>query len=456
MIVKRIIEKLRSKGYDDFYLADLAEKYEGAFFFFIFFIQLLIIYVVVVGILALLVYLLPQSVLDTNSSGGNTSLGIGGVVVGIIILVFIFCIFCPPILSATIKDRKRKGETDLRITYIVSAQISKIGLKAIRYAPVISTVLLVASLIFALIQYGFNFRIIFAFAISLLLLRLVSRPYYKLLSRVKKEASYYVDWKTHQIIEHFDERYSGYEIWRIPSSEMDFEEFNVYYFRNICQATFVSVSIGCLSSLIYLLSLSPMLLGGIVMNEAEIVQSEQLYEGPSIEEAKTVQTAQTQIASNEKEEYIEGDVTQEDWEDALANEENDSQEENKVQEAEEEQKQEGVIEPEEETVDYNNNRIEYFALNQLDEKPTMSDGTPLSRGVVAYLREQIPELEGNYAYVEYKISPMGEIIEVDASLVNDRELRGKIRNSLYSMPNVNPGKKDGRAVYVWTNITVER
>ena len=121
------------------------------------------------------------------------------------------------------------------------------------------------------------------------------------------------------------------------------------------------------------------------------------------------------------------------------------------------QEAEDVIEPkEEETIDNKNKRIEYFALNQLDEIPTMSDGTPLYRGVVAYLREQIPELEGKHAYVEYKISSEGKVVEVDASLVNGTELQNKIRNSLLSMPNVIPGKKDGHAVYVMTNLTIER
>ncbi|MBO4550529.1 MAG: hypothetical protein J5733_07330, partial [Bacteroidaceae bacterium] len=407
---------------------------------------------VVYGILALLVYLLPQSVLDTNSSGENSSLGILGVVVGIIILLFIFG---PLILSASIKDRKRKGETDLRITYIVSAQISKIGLKAMRYAPVISAGLLVASLVFALIQYGFYFRIIVAFTISLLLLHFISRPYHKLLSRVMKEASYYVDWKTHQILDHFEERYSGYEIWRIPSSEMDFEEFNVYYFRNICQTSFISASIGCLSGLIYLLSLSPLCFSGfdkVVTEKAE----QTVYDEASSNETKVTQAVQTKVASDEIEEEIEGDVTQEDWEELIKMEEETEEEAEGVITEKKVADEERFAQDKKETDKDYNTRVKYFPLNLLDEMPTMSDGTVLHRGVVAYLKEQIPELEGKHAYVEYKISPEGEIIEVDASLVYDTELRKKIRESLLSIPNVKPGKKDGKAVYVLTNITIER
>ncbi len=39
MVIKNFIDKLRSKGYDDLYLADLAHKWDGALmlvFFFVF------------------------------------------------------------------------------------------------------------------------------------------------------------------------------------------------------------------------------------------------------------------------------------------------------------------------------------------------------------------------------------------------------------------------------------
>lgn len=433
MVVKKIVERFRNKGYDDFWLADLAETHEGAIFSLIFF-------------LSLIVSVLPFVAL--TSFLGETFFVAFGPFLGILEI--------PSILYLFIRTRKQMGETDQRLMYMVSSKISKICLKAMRYAPIISTCLLVVFLIKAIIQYGFQMKMLMAFAISLILLLLFARPYHKLLSRVMKEAVYYVDWKTHELVDHFEERYSGYEIWRIPSSEIDFEQFNVWFFRNICQTTFVSVSIGCLAGIIYALSFSPMscMLG---YNKSDKEQPEQLYENSSIEEVKTVQTAQTQVATKEIEEEIEGDVTQEDWEDVLANEENYSQEGIEVQKAEEEQKQENVIEPEkEETEGNNNNRIEYFALNQLDEIPTMSDGTSLSRGVIAYLREQIPELKGKYAYVEYKLSPTGKVTDVDASLVDDRVLQEKIRNSLLSMPIVIPGKKDGQSVYVKTNITIEK
>lgn len=451
MIVKKIIEKLRNRGYDDFYLADLAEKHEGILFFFIFLFQLFI----TLSIVRVLM-LLPKLVVEMLPFGNETGRG-DGALIGMIIVMISMIILFPPFLSSIIKDRKRKGETDLRITYIISSKISKIGLKLIKLTPAISTTLLVISLIFALYRDGFHLRIFIAFVISLLLLLLISRPYQKLLDRVMKEALYYVEWKTHQMVDHFDERYSGYEIWRIPSSEMDFEQFNTYYFRNICLTTFVSVSVGCLSCLVYLLSLSPLVVP--IHNKVEakqVEQSEQLYEEASSNEKNTPQTnIQSNVASDESEEEIEGDVTQDDWEELMKMEEK-MEDEAEVIADETIVKEEIIGKEKEETAEGNNSQIEYFPLSLLDEMPTMSDGTAFKRGIVSYLKKEIPELEGKYAYVEFKISPEGKVVEVDASLVNDSQLQDKIRKSLLSIPNVNPGKKGGHAVYVKTNITVER
>ena len=434
MIVQKIIERYRRKGYDDFWLADFADTHEGGIFFLIIFLQFLVVAIPIVSLGFLLVKL-HFMILGTY---------ITSVIPVGIFFSFIFII--PYWGYVGIKDKKKKGETDLRMTYMIHSKISKIWLKVMRHVPVISMGLLVMSLFLAIIQCGFHLMILIVFFINLQLLLVIARPYNKLLSRIMMEAVYYVDWKTHQVVDHFEERYSGYEKWRIPSSEMDFEQFNVWFFRNICQTAFVSVSIGCLAGLICALSSSPLMLAGVIMEEAEIVQPSN--DSSSLNETRTLQT---QVASNEIEKVLEEEPIEPEVEETFVDEEEESEEiltDEKVEE--------DVTESKEETVEKNNSNANSFPLNLLDEMPTMSDGTTLHRGVVAYLKEQIPELEGKHVYVEYKISPEGKVVEVDASLVADRELREKIRKSLLSMPNVKPGKKDGKAVYVLTNITVER
>lgn len=438
MIVKKIIEKLRNKGYDDFYLADLADTHEGGIFFLVFFLQFLALAI-------------PIAFVGFLFWGVHFFWG-AEIILSPFVMWGWFCLFLgyPYFTHIGIKDKKKKGETDLRVTYIMSSKMSNIYMRTIRYAPVISLGLLVVCLIIAIIQHGIHVKIIVAFFISLLFLLFIARPYHRLLPRVMKEAVYYVDWKTHQVLDHFEERYSGYEKWRIPSSEMDFEQFNVWFFRNICQNAFVSVSIGCLTGLIYALSFSPM--SCMVFNIEKTTRAEQHYEGPSIEEKKIIQTRE---ASDESEDEIEGNVTQEDREELMKMEEK-TEDEAEVIADETIVKEEIIGKEKEETAEGNNSQIEYFPLSLLDEMPTMSDGTAFKRGIVSYLKKEIPELEGKYAYVEFKISPEGKVVEVDASLVNDSQLQDKIRNSLLSMPNVNPGKKGGHAVYVKTNITVER
>lgn len=437
MIVKKIVKWFRNRGYDDFYLADLADKYEGVLFFLVFVLQFLVI----VGLLSVLDYLLPKSIVEMFFSKGENISGILRVV-GIVILV---SIFSPPILLAVIKDKKRKGETDLRIMYIISSNISKLGLKLIRNAPVISAVILVAYLIYSLSQYGFYFRILEAFSLRLLLLLLIFRLYHKLLSRVMKEAMYYVEWKTHQIVDNFDERYSGYEIWRIPPSEMDFEQFNVWHFRNICQTAFVCVSVGCITVFIYALSFSPISCMSCY-DRGKTEQTEELYEKPSSGETEEVKSSRI---DKEPEESIEPEVketvTSDGAEDII-----EVEEDNIIEK----------IKTEEETVDVEEGReteaqnTRHYHSYELDVQPTMNNGRPLNKEIPAYLIERVMELDRKYVDMTIEISPAGKIYSVDAS-IDDRELLEKIRNVLLSMPNVIPGEKDGHAVYVSTRITIE-
>ena len=55
-------------------------------------------------------------------------------------------------------------------------------------------------------------------------------------------------------------------------------------------------------------------------------------------------------------------------------------------------------------------------------------------------------------YVEFKISETGYIYDVDA--LCDEELRSEIEKILTSMPTVKPGRKEGHAVAVKTNIDI--
>ena len=272
MIIKRIVEKLRNRGYEDFYLANLADKYDVVIFFVVLFFMAFFVMAIIAG----LSLLLPDTFIKTLSRE-EIHPAFGLLVVVIVIL--------PNVLYAGIKDSKKKGEADLRIIYIVSSGLSKIMLKMTRYAPAISAFLLVVFLACAITQYGFDVKMLIAFALSLFLLFISARPYHKLLAYVMKEAVYFVNWKTHQQLEHFEELYSRHDRWWMPSADLYFERFNINHFRNICVSAFVSASVGSLAVLFYVLSYSPML--RIFRSEdVESYQEEQLYEEASYNEAE--------------------------------------------------------------------------------------------------------------------------------------------------------------------------
>ena len=370
MIVKKIIEKLRNKGYDDFYLADFVDKHEQGIFFFILVLQALVIAIPII----VMKFLLGEQFLP------------------VWVIICCFLVF-PFLLYAVIQDEKKKGETELRMTYIISSTISKLCLKTIRYAPFISVILLVVFLIYAIIQYGFHMKMIMVFATSLLLLLIIARPYHKLLSRVMKNAVYYVDWKTHQIVENFEDIYSGHEKWWMSSSEMDFEQFNVWYFRNICQTAFVSVSIGCLAGLIYAVSFSPMccMYG---YNKLKTGQTEQLFENTTSEE---VETSQALTIPKESEDVQNDETYEEDVEDMETYEEEvvdvkdqetreeDVEDVEKVEEVED--VNEKIIDKQEEEV-----RTKRYEDSELEEKIYMNDGGNIRYGVRDYLKKHIPIL----------------------------------------------------------------
>lgn len=430
MIIKRIVEKLRNRGYEDFYLANLADKYDVVIFFVVLFFMAFFVMAIIAG----LSLLLPDTFIKTLSRE-EIHPAFGILVVVIVIL--------PNVLYAGIKDSRKKGEGDLRIIYIVSSILSKIMLKMTRYAPAISAFLLVVFLACAITQYGFDVKMLIAFALSLLLLFVFARPYHKLLAYVMKEAVYFVNWKTHQQLEHFEELYSRHDRWWMPSADLDFERFNIDHFRNICVSAFVSASVGSLAVLFYVLSYSPML--RIFRSEdVESYQEEQLYEEASYNEAEEDISDFLNAETDNVEKPEEVTATNED--DVIETGEDNANEVNyELKDVDE--------------VEYKENAkkedTERYHLSELDEQPTMKDGVAFKKGIADYLKKNIPEIGERLPYTEFGISPDGKITYVDASLISDKELRVKIENTLLSMPNLIPGRKNGHGVYVITNITID-
>lgn len=430
MIIKRIVEKLRNRGYEDFYLANLADKYDVVIFFVVLFFMAFFVMAIIAG----LSLLLPDTFIKTLSRE-EIHPAFGLLVVVIVIL--------PNGLYAGIKDSKKKGEADLRIIYIVSSGLSKIMLKMTRYAPAISAFLLVVFLACAITQYGFDVKMLIAFALSLFLLFIFARPYHKLLAYVMKEAVYFVNWKTHQQLEHFEELYSRHDRWWMPSADLDFERFNIDHFRNICVSAFVSASVGSLAVLFYVLSYSPML--RIFRSEdVESYQEEQLYEETSYNEAEEDISDFLNAETDNVEKPEEVTATNED--DVIETGEDNANEVNyELKDVDE--------------VEYKENAkkedTERYHLSELDEQPTMKDGVALKKGIADYLKKNIPEIGERHLYMEFEISPDGKITYVDASLISDEGLSAKIKNTLLSMSNLIPGRKNGHGVYVITNITID-
>lgn len=432
MIIKKIIEKLRSRGYEDFYLANLADKYDVV----IFFVMLFLMSFVIMAIIAGLSLLLPETFINMLSREEiHPAFG----------LLIIVIVILPNSLYAGIKDSKKKGETDLRITYIVSSRLSKIVLKMIRYAPTISVFSLVVFFVCAITQYGFYVKMLIAFALSLFLLFVFARPYHKLLAYIMKEAVYFVNWKTHQQLEHFEELYSRHDRWWMPSADLDFEKFNIDHFRNICVSAFVSASVGLLAALFYVLSYSPML--RIFRSEdVESYQAGQMYIEASYNEAEEDNSDFVNAETNNMERLEEEVTTTNEGDEYEMREDNAIEESYESKDVEEAEYKENARKED----------TERYHLSELDEQPTMKDGGALKRGIADYLKKNIPEIGEKLPYMEFEISPDGKITYVDASLISDKELRAKIKNTLLSMPNLIPGRKNGHGVYVITNITIDK
>lgn len=96
---------------------------------------------------------------------------------------------------------------------------------------------------------------------------------------------------------------------------------------------------------------------------------------------------------------------------------------------------------------------EVLSLSEVDDMPTMADGSNITQGISAYLKSQIPELSKKKVYVEFKISETGHIYDVDASLVSDARVKSKIEKLLTTI-KVKPGRKDGHVVAVKTSLNI--
>jgi hypothetical protein len=410
MLIKQLIDKLRAKGYDDFYMANLASKYDCSWFFAIGLVQVGIEWIVLLPLVTI--------------GGGEIVMSVAS---SSTFILFFFSLF----QEIDIRTKKDKGETDLRISYLTSSWTSKFMLKVFRYAPAISMILLVVILVGSIIICGFRWQMLLSSAIGIALLLAFSPLYHKLMNKISKEGAYYVDWKTNQDVEHFEETYSRHEKWWLSESEMKFEKFNINRYRSIRLAAFIG-TFGCLAAgIVFALSWSPLLGADLNAPVKKKVQVEQIA---NAENSNTPQQSTPTTALNtnvEPTEATDADVVED--EDPIGD---------------------GDVPSEKQAEEVSPTSAEVLSLSEVDDMPTMSDGSNIKQGIAAYLKSHIPELSRKKVYVEFKISETGHIYDVDASLVSDEGLRSEIEKILTSMPTVKPGRKEGHAVAVKTNIDI--
>ncbi len=408
MLIKRLIDKLRAKGYDDFYMANLASTYDWMWFFFIGLLQI----VVVSRIFNLLMTML----------GIHESI-IAKSVLGCACVLF-FASWFP---CATIRAAKDKGESDLRITYMINSWICKFMLKVFRYAPVISMLLLPIILVGCIIICGFHWQMLLTSAIGIVLLLVCSSLYHKLMNRISKEGAYYVDWKTNQDVEHFEETYSRHEKWWLSESEMAFEKFNVDHHRSIRLAAFIGTFGGMFAGIVFALSWSPFFGADL---DASAKKQDSVEQITHVEHANDAQPETPKTSPETNAETADADIVED--KDPIGD---------------------GDIPSEVFAEEAQTESAEVLSLSEVDNMPTMEDGTNLKQGLSECLNSHIPELSKKNVYVEFKISETGHIYDVDASLVNDVDLARKIEKLLTAI-KVKPGRKEGHAVAVKMNINI--
>lgn len=402
MVIQNFIDKLRNKGYDDLYLADLAHKWDVFLMFVFFGIQ---------SIIPIWIGFLLEKVWEPLSI-----LGLFWVVSAL--FVFLFC-FIP---DAGIRESKEKGETDLRFSYIIGSAISKFALKALRYAPIVSAILLIVSYITSLFMIGFSLISLVALILGGTLLLLTSRFYHKTLTKIAMEATYYAEWKTDQNVEHFDELISRHDKWWIPSASLDFEKFNIDKFRSIRIASVLGTLASILTGFIYSLGVYPLI--GVYMNlESPKPEVEQVVQNEDTQNVEQVRQPDTLVIEQVADEAM-----------PVSEEDNDITDDPSVQNS-------------------NYSTGDIYSTAELDKMPIIKGAENFKTGLQNYLLSKIPQLKDKHVYVEFCINEQGKVYNIDTSLISDENIAHQVTNVLESMPPMQPGEINGQPVCFKTNVS---
>lgn len=403
MVIKNFIDKLRSKGYDDLYLADLAHKWDVFLMFVFFGIQ---------SIIPIWIAFQLEKVWEPLSI-------IGLFWVASALFVFLLC-FTP---DAGIRESKEKGETDLRADYIIGSAISKFALKALRYAPIVSAILLIVSYITSLFMIGFSLISFVALILGGTLLLLTSRFYHKTLSKIAMEATYYAEWKTDQNVEHFDELVSRHDKWWIPSASLDFEKFNIDKFRSIRIASVLGTLASILTGFIYSLGVYPLIGVYYMKLESPKPVVEQVVQNEDTQNIEQVSQPDTLVIEQVADEAM-----------PVSEEDNDITDDPSVQNS-------------------NYSTGDIYLIAELDKMPIIKGAENYKTGLQNYLLSKIPQLKDKHVYVEFCINEQGKVYNIDTSLISDENIAHQVTNVLESMPPMQPGEINGQPVCFKTNIS---
>ena len=402
MIIKNFIDKLRNKGYDDLYLADLAHKWDVSLMLGLFFIQ----YLILCGI-GFLLGKVWEPLFKLGLLWGVSAS-----------LVFMLC-YIPDMV---IRGSKEKGDTDLRESYIIGSAISKFALKALRYAPIVSAILLIVSYITSLFMIGFSLISFVALILGGTLLLLTSRFYHKTLSKIAMEATYYAEWKTDQNVEHFDELVSRHDKWWIPSASLDFEKFNIDKFRSIRIASVLGTLASILTGFIYSLGVYP-LIGVYMKLESPKPVVEQVVQNEDTQDVEQVSQPDTLVIEQVADEAM-----------PVSEEDNDITDDPSVQNS-------------------NYSTGDIYLSAELDKMPIIKGAENYKTGLQNYLLSKIPQLKDKHVYVEFCINEQGKVYNIDTSLISDENIAHQVTNVLESMPPMQPGEINGQPVCFKTNIS---
>lgn len=403
MVIKNFIDKLRSKGYDDLYLADLAHKWDVFLMFVFFGIQ---------SIIPIWIGFQLEKVWEPLSI-------LGLFWVASALFVFLLC-FTP---DAGIRESKEKGETDLRTDYIIGSAISKFALKALRYAPIVSAILLIVSYITSLFMIGFSLISFVALILGGTLLLLTSRFYHKTLSKIAMEATYYAEWKTDQNVEHFDELVSRHDKWWIPSASLDFEKFNIDKFRSIRIASVLGTLVSILTGFIYSLGVYPLIGVYYMKLESPKPVVEQVVQNEDTQNVEQVSQPDTLVIEQVADEAM-----------PVSEEDNDITDDPSVQNS-------------------NYSTVDIYLSAELDKMPIIKGAENYKTGLQNYLLSKIPQLKDKHVYVEFCINEQGKVYNIDTSLISDENIAHQVTNVLESMPPMQPGEINGQPVCFKTNIS---